>query len=160
MGALNYEKGYYSLLNTFKSISHLEIKLKIYGKGDSFKDKNKNIQYFGSYKLDQIKDIFDGIDILIMPSKSIDTFGFTVLEAMSHGVPCIVTKNAGVSEIIFNNKNGIIFDDTEDDSSLIDTLNYVINSNSTLGVLNNGILNRDFPWDFESHFIKFIKILS
>lgn len=52
------------------------------------------------FSQDELPQIFDNADILIAPSLWYETFGFTVLEALSYGVPVIVTENVGAKDII------------------------------------------------------------
>lgn len=47
---------------------------------------------------------------MIAPSVWFETFGYTVLEALSYGVPVIVTKNVGAKDIVVDGC-GIIVDD-------------------------------------------------
>ena len=49
------------------------------------------------------------MDVIIFPSLS-DGFGLSVIEAMSKKVVPIVSKNAGVSDIIINGVNGFTFE--------------------------------------------------
>lgn len=52
------------------------------------------------FQYKQLKDIFADTDILIVPSIWYETFGFTVLEAVSYGVPVIVSDHVGAKDII------------------------------------------------------------
>lgn len=52
------------------------------------------------FKRNELEEIFANTDILIAPSICKETFGFTVLEALSHGVPVIVSDNVGAKDII------------------------------------------------------------
>ena len=45
--------------------------------------------------------IYDMADVYVMPSVS-EPFGIVPLEAMSHGVPTIISKQSGVSEVVKN----------------------------------------------------------
>ena len=49
---------------------------------------------------------FDKTDVLVAPSIWYETFGFTVLEALSYGVPVIVSDHVGAKDIIGD--NGVI----------------------------------------------------
>ncbi|MGM9984637.1 MAG: glycosyltransferase [Fibrobacter intestinalis] len=51
------------------------------------------------YDYRELKNIFKNTDILLAPSLCPETFGFTVLEALSHGVPVIVSENVGAKDI-------------------------------------------------------------
>lgn len=50
-------------------------------------------------KLDEVKHAYWAADVLLHPSRY-DAFGLTVLEAMSCGLPVIVSRDAGVHEIV------------------------------------------------------------
>lgn len=54
------------------------------------------------YKYNDLEEIFEQTDVLITPSVWYETFGFTVIEALSFGVPVIVTENVGAKDIIGN----------------------------------------------------------
>lgn len=47
----------------------------------------------GRYSYDELEAIMDETDLLICPSVWYETFGYTVLEALSFGVPVLVTPN-------------------------------------------------------------------
>lgn len=48
----------------------------------------------------QLSEIFSNTDILLAPSIWYETFGFTVLEALSYGVPVIVSDRVGAKDIV------------------------------------------------------------
>ncbi len=58
------------------------------------------------YKQGELKEIMSSADILVAPSVWYETFGFTVLEALSYGVPVIVSDHVGAKDIV--GQNGII----------------------------------------------------
>lgn len=62
------------------------------------------------YIYDQLEDIFYNTDVLIAPSIWYETFGYTVLEALSYGVPVIVSDHVGAKDIIPNGC-GIVIED-------------------------------------------------
>ena len=47
------------------------------------------------FHYEALSAIFAGTDVLVAPSLWYETFGFTVLEALSYGVPVIVSENVG-----------------------------------------------------------------
>ena len=63
-----------------------------------------------SYNYSQLKSIMDRTDLLIVPSVWFETFGFTVLEALSYGVPVLISKNVGAHDIVADGKSGLIYD--------------------------------------------------
>jgi glycosyltransferase involved in cell wall biosynthesis len=60
----------------------------------------------------EVCKLLESSDLFLYPS-SVDTFGFSLLEAMAFGLPIITIKTEGTKsrkEIIENGKNGIIFE--------------------------------------------------
>jgi glycosyltransferase involved in cell wall biosynthesis len=55
-------------------------------------------------------EFFAAADIYVSPTKE-DSFGLPVAEAMACGLPVITSKFAGVSELIQNNRDGLILSD-------------------------------------------------
>lgn len=72
------------------------------------------------FNYDELKNIMNDADLLIAPSNCYETFGFTVLEALSFGVPVLVSNNVGAVDIVGD--AGIIFS-AGDDNELKDILN-------------------------------------
>jgi glycosyltransferase involved in cell wall biosynthesis len=62
----------------------------------------------------ELGNIFDETDVLIMPSAWYETFGFTVLEALSFGVPVIVTDYVGAKDLLEEGKYGMVVEPTKD----------------------------------------------
>lgn len=56
-------------------------------------------------------DIYFNIDILVLPSIKIEGFGIVLIEAMSRGVPVIVSNLNVFNELVVNNYNGLVFKD-------------------------------------------------
>ena len=61
------------------------------------------------YSYSEFDAIFDKSDVVVVPSIWYETFGFTVLEALSYGVPVIVSGTVGAKEIL-ESGGGIIVD--------------------------------------------------
>lgn len=62
----------------------------------------------GGFMQSELPFIFSEADILIAPSIWYETFGFTVLEALSYGVPVIVSNHVGAADEIKG--SGVVFD--------------------------------------------------
>jgi len=62
------------------------------------------------YTYANLERIFEHTDVLVAPSIWYETFGYTVLEALSFGVPVIVSGNVGSKDIIPDGA-GIVVED-------------------------------------------------
>ena len=68
----------------------------------------------GRYNFSDLERIFDETDVLVAPSIWYETFGYTVLEALSYGVPVIVSDHVGAKDII-PDKGGIIIENMDEE---------------------------------------------
>ena len=96
-------KGFYLLKQALDEIyikKPYEFELNVFGNVTE-KTEYMNI-YENGFSQKDLPQIFSRTDILIAPSIWYETFGFTVLEALSYGVPVIVSENVGAKDIIKN----------------------------------------------------------
>lgn len=68
---------------------------------------NNKIHFVGHRE--NIQEILSEIDILAFPSHE-ESFGITLIEAMSAGIPVVASKNAGILDIIQDGYNGILIE--------------------------------------------------
>lgn len=61
-------------------------------------------------KSDNVRELLAAADALVLPTRS-EPFGMVVVEAMLMGVPPVVSRVAGASEIIEDGRNGFVIDD-------------------------------------------------
>lgn len=119
VGRIEKVKGIEFLLERFLKIELKNVKLFIYGRGinqeyeNYTKSKfcNKNIVFQGFKKQEEI---YNEIDVLIVPSLWNEPFGRIVPEANSYGIPVLVSNRGGLPELVENGKNGYIFDPNKD----------------------------------------------
>lgn len=62
------------------------------------------------YKYQELPDVMNQFDVLVTPSEWEETFGFTVLEGLSYGIPVIVSNKVGAKDLIVECKNGFVID--------------------------------------------------
>lgn len=114
VGECSDRKGIFQLLESFitefNENENVELHIKsnndmlFYGKEkvDQIINKHKNIFWHtGNEGHDKLIDLYRTCHAYVYPSRA-DTFGMTVLEAMSCGLPVISTKEPGVVELIEN----------------------------------------------------------
>lgn len=66
------------------------------------------IKVHDRYTYTELEKIFDETDVLVAPSIWYETFGFTVLEALSYGVPVIISGNVGAKDILVQGAGVVI----------------------------------------------------
>tara|TARA_B100001057_G_scaffold439196_1_gene472199 strand:+ start:59 stop:1090 length:1032 start_codon:yes stop_codon:yes gene_type:complete len=112
VGRLDEVKNLNILIECFNKNPSLE--LKIIGEGPLEKNLkkqviSKNIQFVGSIPNKQLGKYFSNSNYIILPSIS-ETWGLITEEALYNGLPVIISKNCGSSQLIENSKNGFVFD--------------------------------------------------
>lgn len=119
VGRLSPEKGYMDLLKLFNVLhnDHKDWVLDIIGDG-SEKDKLENyisknnlssfVTLHGYQNKNYIDNILNKSSLYIMTSYT-ESFGIVLIEAMSHGIPCIAYSSAeGANELIKSGFNGYL----------------------------------------------------
>lgn len=146
IGPLREYKGYYLLQDVFKELSSEQFELHLYG-DDSKLEASKNIYQHGRYSSEDLNRIFSEIDVLIVPSKWKETFGFIVLEALSHGIPVIVSQNVGSKDLVL-----VEFGWTVPSNSFIDLYELLANLNKEIIIEKHlNILNNFKPITIRQH---------
>jgi glycosyltransferase involved in cell wall biosynthesis len=112
LGRITFQKGpdYFvrAAKKVIEKIDH--VKFLMVGTGDMYSriiemaadlGIGKYFHYTGFVPREKIDEIFKMSDVYVLPSVS-EPFGLTVLEALKAGVPVIVSKQSGISELIQN----------------------------------------------------------
>ncbi|WP_025725315.1 glycosyltransferase family 4 protein [Acholeplasma granularum] len=109
MGAITAKKGCSYLFEAITMLKEESIQFNIiggYNKNDYYYKNFQDICNFTGHILkDKVIEYLQDTDVFIFPSLA-DGFGFAALEALSCGVPVIVSSNAGISDIIIDEFNG------------------------------------------------------
>ena len=96
------------------------------------------IKIHDRYTYTELGEIFDHTDVLVAPSIWYETFGFTVLEALSYGVPVVISGNVGAKDILVQGA-GIVIENI-DVHSLYSVLQEI--TPAKLSAMNETIVNR------------------
>lgn len=97
------------------------------------------------YDYNELEKIFDDTDVLVVPSIWYETFGFTVLEGLSYGVPVIISDNVGAKDILVKGA-GIIIENMTVEKLCKTLQNLSVNK---LSEMNNVIVNQQVIPDIE-----------
>ena len=119
VGRFYREKGFPDLIEMFRQLQEKEPEWKLDIVGDGT-EKNKivdliyqydlvdSVTVHGFLKRKEIDKLLNKSSIYVMTSYT-ESFGIVLIEAMSHGVPCIAYKSAeGANDLIQNGKNGYL----------------------------------------------------
>ncbi|AVR45955.1 hypothetical protein C7S20_12205 [Christiangramia fulva] len=123
VGRINKQKGQKEIIELFNSseIKELGIQLEIFGHGSpNFlkwfeKINSPNINYHGFVNRE---DIYENFEILIS-NATFEAFGRTIAEANSCGIPVVVRKSGAFPELVRNNYNGFLFNNSNELKNLI-----------------------------------------
>lgn len=104
------------------------------------------------------EDIYKTADIFVCPSLA-DSFPYAALEAMSSGLPVLVSDGCGVSEIIQNGINGFVFPHNDTDG-LTELLRWCANNRGELarmGVAARATIERYTEGDLADEVINILQ---
>lgn len=106
------------------------------------------------YPYDQLQEIFYNTDVLVVPSQWYETFGFTVLEALSYGVPVISSDIVGAADI-----DGVVRFKHDDSKELETKIRELLKSKERRIELNSKYLGMDFSQFLMKNHIRQIEML-
>ena len=114
VGQISDGKGIELLLEQLSDME--DVILYIYGKSQLLdyeanlkrKYEGSSIKFMG-FK-DNLEDVYNNLDILIVPSLWNDSAPRVIVEAYSFGIPVIASNRGGISEFVEEGKTGFIFD--------------------------------------------------
>ena len=91
-----------------------EIELQVYG--SLVREELSFCRYFDPFSEAERDEVFARMDMLAVPSSCTETFGMVVLEALSYGVPVMVTDTVGAKRILEQSslEMGVILPDTHE----------------------------------------------
>ena len=84
---------------------------------------NGNVRFLGTRA--DMPRIYNAADLLVLPSEQ-ESFGLPVLEAMACGLPTIVSRCAGVAEVITDGFDGVLLDDPTSPEEVADKIEGLI----------------------------------
>lgn len=114
-----------------------KFKLIVAGKGNVKKYKkmakeaqiSDNVIFTGMVGKDKLIELYLAGDLYMMLSK-FDTFGMVVLEAMAACLPVLISSHVGAKDLVQEDKNGFIIDNTSDYGYIASKLKILFDENS------------------------------
>ncbi len=150
-GTWTRHKGFFHLLDVCKQLyqeNHGNICVHIYS--DFCTRTEPFVQIHPYFKKEELAEVMREIDVLAVPSIWPETFGFTALEALSYGVPVIVSQYAGIKDLLARHPGvGFLYDGTR--QGLKEILKKIYIRRDMLETANANILNMQNIFSFEKH---------
>jgi glycosyltransferase involved in cell wall biosynthesis len=96
-----------------EAFNSLGLSLKIIGSGPEFKTLRKmsrpNIEFLGSVNDSTLRECYSNCRALVFPG--FEDFGIVMVEAQAYGKPVVAYASGGASEIVMDNRTGVLFHD-------------------------------------------------
>lgn len=116
-GSLNDHKGVHLILEAMALVPSRKLKLKIYGSGPaSYTEKlrqeaakDRRVELCGLYAENDIPEIYQNVDVAIVPSVWYENYPLALHEALSFSVPALVSNAGGMAEKVKDGVNGYTF---------------------------------------------------
>ena len=158
-GRLAREKDLPTLYSAFNKIhaKHRHTVLLIVGEGLEQIPQSRSVIRVG--RKDDVIPYLQAMDIFVLPSLT-ETSSLATMEAMSVGLPVIVTPVGNIREYVVHKKNGLLFA-RQDVNELADNLIYLLKHpkiRKTLGKEARNTIAKNYSWDTTAEKIR--KILS
>ncbi len=123
-----------------------------------FNDQDLNCPYLRRhepYQGREMETVFRNMDVLVMPSLWRESFGMVVLEALSYGVPVVISSYVGAKELLEDNPGmGIIIDPDENRDCLREEIERIYHDRCVLERMNRNIYEWEYKWSFSEHITK------
>ncbi len=149
-GLVSRFKGVDLLVKSFSEVDSPGILLNIYGNLIEWEinfcselnlllSKDNRVRLMGKYSHDELQRVMGEIDILVVPSTTLESYGLVVIEALAYNVPVIASDIVGSAyEFIQHGKNGMIFS-VQKPSELTDIIKEIGDNPSIVEILRSNI---------------------
>lgn len=151
LGTPTYMKGYYYLLQESQ-------KLYESGRRDfclntyfwEIEEKQSYISNYHPFTEEQQEEVYAKMDVLVVPSLWKETFGMVVLEALSYGVPVLLSENVGAKMMVEDYK-GCCRMFLPEEGKLFNILKEIYDDRKILEEMNQCILNQIIEFDYRKN---------
>ncbi len=147
VGQLNEEKGLKTIISALNKVKGYE--KKVLGKGplkEYLQSRYKSVKFLGFQKPEEH---YKKASIVVVPSIWMDTFPYTVLEAMSYGLCVVASKIGGIPEQVKDMETGLLFE-PGNEKDFEKKLNYLLknpNEIKRMGKNAKKFVKDNLSWD-------------
>lgn len=107
-----------------------------------------NICFKGSYDSSELSNVFHKDGLLVVPSLWNETFSLITLEALSYGIPTLVSSTVGAKDIVSKYDPWFVFDSKD---GLKSRLKALMHERGKLRNFNNATINNDWSHSISTH---------
>ena len=128
-----------------------EYALKLYRLVDRL-SLNKYISFHGAVREEELAEFYQGTDFFVFPNAP-QTWGLAVFEAMASGVPTIVSKGCGASEVLTHMENTLLVEPKKPEQIAQSVITLIENKNLREEIVNHGrsFVEGNIRWDLFAH---------
>lgn len=137
-------KGFPLLKSVLMELLDYDWQLDVWGAGEGIDPDTNKIRFRGSYTSDQLPEIYKSCTLAVVPSQCYETFSFVTLEALSYGVPVLVSDHVGAQTLVASYDNRFIFHSREE---LKIKLKAMMTDREPLQAFHQRIIS--YPWHHE-----------
>lgn len=118
VGKLDPAKGCHVLIDALRLLVRAPVELAVHGGGDAGSDYAKELErraaglavvFHGRFDPRSVDPIYAGFDVLVAPSLAFENHPLSVQDAFRNGIPVIASELGGVSELVQDGINGLLF---------------------------------------------------
>lgn len=142
VGRITHQKGPGFFLRVAKKVLEKkhDVQFVLVGTGDLLREMiertanlriGKNVHFTGFLDSDSVHEIYQLADVYVMPSVS-EPFGLSALEAVSHDVPAVISKQSGVAEVLHHTLVADFWDIDDMAAKILALLDYSALSQTSL----------------------------
>lgn len=142
----------------YKGLSRLIMALKQLNRNDKWRldvwgdtigqDESLPIYYRGKFTHSAIETVYTTMDIMVVPSLCHETFSLVTLEALSYGVPVLVSDTVGAKDLVKEYDSKFVF---HSDEELVSLLELLVDDKSLLRNYNEAIISNDWRHSMSEH---------
>jgi glycosyltransferase involved in cell wall biosynthesis len=107
------------------------------------------VTFHGSVPQQALSAAYAASDVLILPTLS-DGFGMVITEAMSRGVPAIVTDQAGAADLLRDKENGLLIP-AGDVEAIVEALRWCLDHRERMAGLGEAALDTAKGWQWSDY---------
>ena len=150
MGFIGHEspyKGLPLLKNVLANIDSSKWRLDVWG-GRIGREPSLPIYYRGKFNSRNISQVYAEMDLLVVPSVWKETFSLVTIEALSFGVPVLVSDNVGAQDVVREYAPSFVYTTPK---ALLAKLRILVENRAELINYNAAILEKPWRCDMLSH---------